>query len=92
VTSTNTVTPTNTPTPTLTPTSSATPCDILWEFDGGTTGTGGHTTFSYTDCTGTLQFITVGNGTTETYCGYLTPTPQVTNDGDGTFTSTGTCN
>jgi hypothetical protein len=82
------LTPSLTSTPTPTPT---TPCDTYWEFFGGTTGTGGHTTFSYTDCSGTLQNIVVGNGTTEYYCGYLTPTPQVTNDGNGTFTSPGSC-
>ena len=59
------------------------PCNVYWTFDGGSTGTGGHTTFSYTDCTNTLQYIVVGNGTVEYYCGFLHPTPLVTNDGDG---------
>jgi hypothetical protein len=84
------VTPTLTPTPTVTPSPTPT-CDTYWEFYGGTTGTGGHTTFSYTDCNGILQNIVVGNGTTEQYCGYLTPAPQVTNDGNGTFTNLGGC-
>ena len=85
-----TITVSITPTPTLTPTPTI-PCNTYWQFFGGTTGTGGHTTFSYTDCSGTLQNIVVGNGVTISYCGYLTPTPQITNDGNGTVTSSGYC-
>ena len=87
---TSSTTPSVTPTPTLTPSPTPT-CDTYWEFYGGTTGTGGHTTFSYTDCNGILQNIVVGNGTTEQYCGFLVPSPQVTNDGNGTFTNIGGC-
>jgi hypothetical protein len=83
-----TATPTMTPTTTPTPT---TPCDTLWEFYGGTTGTGGHTIFSYTDCAGITQNIVVGNGVTTQLCTRLSPLPQVTNDGDGTFTNLGNC-
>ena len=87
---TSSTTPSVTPTPTLTPSPTPT-CDTYWEFYGGTTGTGGHTTFSYTDCNGILQNIVVGNGTTQQYCGFLVPSPQVTNDGNGTFTNIGGC-
>jgi len=67
------------------------PCDVYWKFYGGTTGTGGHTEFSYTDCDGTPQYIVVGNGVTVHYCGYLLPTPQVLGDGNGTFLDDGPC-
>jgi hypothetical protein len=60
-------------------------------FTGGTTGTGGHTTFSYTDCTGNIDYIVVGNGLTEYHCGFLLPSPQVTNDGNGNFANAGNC-
>ena len=83
-------TPTNTPTLTQTPTATI-PCDTYWEFYGGTTGTGGHTTFSFKNCLGVIQNVVVGNGLTEYYCGYLIPTPVVTNDGNGTFGSSGNC-